>query len=199
VSRVSSKRKSRGSFLGAAGFLFALSVGGSWYTTRGDVDMPGPLASLTRATVPRHLGEDRALGAEAEVRPAAESTPQPESQAAPSDQHVQPSEGVAASDAQEVDQSSQAESPLPDLATAPSVQGNDAGPAKLGTGTVLIGTSQGWATVFDKGKKLGTTPLRALLRAGAHTLIIRPYGEGAGRRTSIDVRPGETVKLRVDL
>jgi hypothetical protein len=62
----------------------------------------------------------------------------------------------------------------------------------------VIGTSQGWATIFDKGKKLGNTPLRAQLSAGQHTLVIRPYGEGAARRISVDVRPDETIKLRVE-
>jgi hypothetical protein len=61
-------------------------------------------------------------------------------------------------------------------------------------GTLVLGGAQGWAVVYEGGKRLGTTPLRVKLRSGMHTLQIRPYGEGAARPLVIHVRAAETVR-----
>jgi serine/threonine-protein kinase len=84
-------------------------------------------------------------------------------------------------------------------AAQPSAHKPEISDEMQGSGTLVIGTSQGWATIYEKGKKLGNSPLRIELSAGDHALVIRPYGEGAARHINVDVRPGETVKLRVEL
>ena len=66
-------------------------------------------------------------------------------------------------------------------------------------GTVVIGTSQGWAEVFSRGQKLGTTPLRIELPSGSQVLEVRPYGAGSSRRVPVDVKAGDVTKVRVDL
>lgn len=66
-----------------------------------------------------------------------------------------------------------------------------------GPGTVVIGAEQGWAEVSLAGKKLGTTPLRTQLPAGTHALEVRFFGTGSPRVVPVDVRAGETTKLRL--
>ena len=73
------------------------------------------------------------------------------------------------------------------------------GRSKGNPGTVVIGTSQGWAEVFAKGQKLGTTPLRIELPSGTQVLEVRPYGAGSSRRVAVDVKEGELTKVRLDL
>jgi serine/threonine-protein kinase len=68
-----------------------------------------------------------------------------------------------------------------------------------GPGTIVVGTTQGWALVFEGARKLGTTPLKLDLPSGAHTLIVRPYGEGSPRRVPVEIKPGEVTKLRVEI
>jgi hypothetical protein len=71
--------------------------------------------------------------------------------------------------------------------------------ARPGPGTVLVGTSQGWALVFEGSKQLGTTPLKLELSSGTHTLTVRPYGEGSPRQVAVEVKPGQVTKLRLPL
>jgi hypothetical protein len=57
-------------------------------------------------------------------------------------------------------------------------------------------TTQGWAHVSEHGRVLGTTPLRATLSAGHHTLELRDEA-GRSRRVPVDVRPGEVARVVV--
>jgi serine/threonine-protein kinase len=84
---------------------------------------------------------------------------------------------------------------------APQASANAAPPpGKAGPpGTIVVGTTQGWALVFEGSRKLGTTPLKLELPSGSHNLTVRPYGEGSARRIPVEIKPGEITKLRVEL
>jgi hypothetical protein len=61
-------------------------------------------------------------------------------------------------------------------------------------------TPDGWAAVSDaRGRRLGQTPLQLTLPAGRHTFVLRPFGTGAPRRVSVQIRAGETRPLSVDI
>jgi hypothetical protein len=83
---------------------------------------------------------------------------------------------------------------------APQASANAPPPGKAGPpGTIVVGTTQGWALVFEGSRKLGTTPLKLELPSGPHNLTVRPYGEGSARRIPVEIKPGEITKLRVEL
>lgn len=71
-------------------------------------------------------------------------------------------------------------------------------PAAL-PGTIVVGTARGWAEVYDRGQKLGTTPLRIELSSGPHELEVRPFGTAASRRIQVDVVAGQVTKVRLEL
>jgi tRNA A-37 threonylcarbamoyl transferase component Bud32 len=81
------------------------------------------------------------------------------------------------------------------VATGP--RGGRRGPLQraAGTGAVNLVTPGGWAEVRERDRVLGETPLQVELAAGAHTLTLR-FGDGATRTVRVDVRRGETVRVR---
>jgi eukaryotic-like serine/threonine-protein kinase len=206
VSRVESKKekKPHGALWAALGALVTLALIGTWLATRGYFNAPEPLANDRGTGAPRRepavaaSATRRAQPVDARERDE-EHLPQVEALA------IAAREPPAAGDAQRTETSTEEpKTKEPASAVRPSAlvaRGSTRANSeeKRGAGTVVIGTSQGWATIFDKGKKLGNTPLRTELGAGTHTLVIRPYGEGSARRISVDVQPGETIKLRVEL
>jgi hypothetical protein len=70
--------------------------------------------------------------------------------------------------------------------------------APTATGMLAITTVPTWSEVFEGGRSLGVTPLRASLPAGHHRLTLRPEGHGS-RSVEVDIAAGETTRLRVDL
>jgi hypothetical protein len=99
----------------------------------------------------------------------------------------------------EREEAERAAAPVSSSGPAPTAAARAAAPLKSGPGTLVIGTSQGWALVFEGSQQLGTTPLKLELASGPHVLQIRPYGEGAPRRMAVEIKAGETTKLRVEL
>lgn len=65
-------------------------------------------------------------------------------------------------------------------------------------GTVQVVTTSGWARVTAGGRELGTTPLRANLPAGRHTLTLTAE-DGRVRRVPVTVRAGQVAPVAVDL
>jgi len=86
--------------------------------------------------------------------------------------------------------------PDPDPDPAPSP---DPTPAPTGRGTLAIATVGGWADVYLRGRRLGTTPGRFVVPSGRHTLIVRPHGGTETRRVRVSVPVGGTRRVRVDL
>jgi serine/threonine protein kinase len=196
ASRVASRRKKRSALVVTLGALFLLSVGGAWYATRARFEARDADARAAQAGA---QSEPRIE----ELKPTSPTATKPDGQVSVQSivAVVEPG-GSAGEQNSEALGSARVHSPEPlskHGVRSGAPEGKSNGNAKLGTGTVVIGTSQGWATIYDRGKKLGNTPLRAALSVGSHTLVIRPYGEGAARRISVDVQPGETIKLRVEL
>jgi tRNA A-37 threonylcarbamoyl transferase component Bud32 len=95
-------------------------------------------------------------------------------------------------------------------AGAPRDAGRDAGAESretqavdrvaTGPGTLAVVTPGGWANVYDgHGRLLGETPLRVELRAGRHTIELRPNGQPPSFRRSVTVRAGETARVVVPI
>jgi hypothetical protein len=80
-------------------------------------------------------------------------------------------------------------------------EGDESEPAAeaANVGTLVIGTTQGWAEVSADGRHLGNTPLRTELPSGTRTLEVRAYGAGSPRRMTVEVKPGQVNKLRLEL
>jgi tRNA A-37 threonylcarbamoyl transferase component Bud32 len=68
-----------------------------------------------------------------------------------------------------------------------------------GVGTLVIGTTQGWAEISVEGRVLGNTPLRSELPSGTRMLEVRPYGAGSARRLPVEIKRGQVNKVRLDL
>ncbi|HEX6246010.1 MAG TPA: serine/threonine-protein kinase [Polyangiales bacterium] len=201
----SSRRPTR-SVLAAGLGLFALSSAASWYAVR-QVDPPPSLATRAApARQPTPGAAEQAAAAPAESgrasapAPTATTTPEPAARSG-AEQHDDASESRRERrqrrrrEREEAEQVAAPAGPAaPEAApTRPPIS------TKSGPGTLVIGTSQGWALIFEGSRKLGTTPLKLELSSGPHVLEVRPYGEGAARRVPIEVKPGEVTKLRVEL
>lgn len=184
VSRVESKKKPHVALWAAMGALAMLAWMGAWIFMRAPEERPAALANERGD----HTPPAASSGSTPSVEPLANVAQAPAELAASA---AEPSAPLAEPSAEVATNVGTSEAQTPPRAASPET--------KRAPGTLVIGTSQGWATVFDRGKKLGNTPLRMALSAGTHTLVIRPYGEGAARRISVDVQPGETIKLRVEL
>jgi serine/threonine-protein kinase len=213
TSRARIKRRPRRAklYLGAAALLALLLAGVGFATrairaTRVHSAQPSPrLVPADRAPASNAAREQPATSSSAPITEpeAARDAPGPEEAptsepAAAEELTTAAVEGEPAQPAHEAHSGAKRGATGAARANAPST-GKAASAEQGGSGTLVIGTSQGWATIFNKGKKLGNTPLRSELGAGTHTLVIRPYGEGAARRISVDVVPGETIKLRIEL
>ena len=60
--------------------------------------------------------------------------------------------------------------------------------------------SDPWSYVLIDGKRIKTTPLRNhRITPGRHEVILRNPEAGLERRFDIDIRPGESKRLSVDL
>ncbi|MGE0784796.1 MAG: protein kinase [Sandaracinaceae bacterium] len=72
-------------------------------------------------------------------------------------------------------------------------------PPAPGTGALVVVTSGGWADIYVDGVARGRTPSRLVLRAGPHTIVLRPSG-GATRITrQVDVDTDGVTRLAVPL
>lgn len=75
----------------------------------------------------------------------------------------------------------------------------DRAPAEsTASGILIIATVPTWSNVYEGGRHLGVTPLRTELRVGHHRLTLRSEEHGT-RNVEVDVREGETTRLRVEL
>jgi hypothetical protein len=66
------------------------------------------------------------------------------------------------------------------------------------TGLLVIATVPTWSNVYEGSRSLGVTPLRAALPVGHHRLTLRSDEHGS-RTVEVDIREGETTRLRVEL
>lgn len=64
---------------------------------------------------------------------------------------------------------------------------------------MYVTTSGGKATVFERGRVLGTTPLRVRLTAGKHVLDLAPIGGGSGMSVTTTVSSGGTALVSARL
>jgi len=80
----------------------------------------------------------------------------------------------------------------------PSAAPRASGRAAVSTnGTVNVSTPGGWAEVYEGGRLLGNTPLRAALPAGRHVLEVRLFARRPGRRVHVLVRSAEEARVSV--
>jgi hypothetical protein len=70
--------------------------------------------------------------------------------------------------------------------------------AERATGILVIATVPTWSNVFLGARKLGVTLLRTALPTGHHRLTLRSDAHGS-RTVEVDIREGETTRLRVQL
>jgi tRNA A-37 threonylcarbamoyl transferase component Bud32 len=73
-----------------------------------------------------------------------------------------------------------------------------AGSAERATGLLVIATVPTWSNVYEGSRTLGVTPLRTALPVGHHRLTLRSDEHGS-RTVEVDIREGETTRLRVEL
>ena len=66
-------------------------------------------------------------------------------------------------------------------------------------GVVNMVTRGGWAYVYFRGRKLGTTPTKLTLPAGKQTLLLLPFGEGPGKTITVNVVADETRRKAISL
>ncbi|MEZ4288316.1 MAG: PEGA domain-containing protein [Polyangiales bacterium] len=71
--------------------------------------------------------------------------------------------------------------------------------AAVGSGKVNVVTQGGWAEIYLKGQKLGTTPRKLTLPAGTHRLQLMPFGEGPAKTVSVTIVADTTKKVSVTL
>ena len=55
-----------------------------------------------------------------------------------------------------------------------------------------------WSNVYEGSRSLGVTPLRTTLPVGHHRLTLRSDEYGT-RTVEVDIREGETARLRIEL
>jgi serine/threonine-protein kinase len=72
-------------------------------------------------------------------------------------------------------------------------------PVAAGRGSVNIATPGGWAEVWYRGQKLGTTPIQVTLPAGVQRLELRPFGRRPGHRVQTRVRADRVTRVRHSL
>ncbi|MEM9195072.1 MAG: protein kinase [Myxococcota bacterium] len=73
-------------------------------------------------------------------------------------------------------------------------------PEVVGRGSVNVVTTNGWASVHWRGRRLASeTPAVLTLPEGRQVLTIRPQGESPGIRRRVRVRPNQTHRLVVNL
>jgi tRNA A-37 threonylcarbamoyl transferase component Bud32 len=73
-----------------------------------------------------------------------------------------------------------------------------AGSAERATGLLVIATVPTWSNVYEGSRSLGVTPLRTTLPVGHHRLTLRSDEYGT-RTVEVDIREGETARLRIEL
>jgi len=64
-------------------------------------------------------------------------------------------------------------------------------------GVVSVVTPGGWADVYFRGTKIGRTPGRFELPSGNQTIFIRPFGQGAPQRETVEVPSGGQARVSV--
>jgi serine/threonine protein kinase len=212
----------------AAALLFGVSLAGSWYLAR-QGSAPAPRVAPEAAAPLAPSGQPPAAQPAASGAPAASAAParaalsaQPAAATLPGQpgagaqaQSAEPA-GVAGADepggaradhaasapsAPSVVENTRRASRASARASGESGEGDESEPADeaAGVGTLVIGTTQGWAEVSADGRHLGNTPLRTELPSGTRTLEVRAYGAGSPRRMTVEVKPGQVNKLRLEL
>ncbi|MGB0678172.1 MAG: protein kinase domain-containing protein [Polyangiales bacterium] len=95
--------------------------------------------------------------------------------------------------------SSQARKAANDTPSSSAQAGAPASPKPVGKGYVSIATPGAWADIYLGGRKLGQSPGRFRLPAGAHRLRLQPFGKGKARFVTVEVAAGEEARLRVPI
>ena len=68
------------------------------------------------------------------------------------------------------------------------------------TGRVHVSASGGgWADVFADGRRVGRTPVRAVLPIGRHTLRFLPLGQEPAQTQIVDIERGDELLLRLTI
>ncbi|MGE0784627.1 MAG: serine/threonine-protein kinase [Sandaracinaceae bacterium] len=68
---------------------------------------------------------------------------------------------------------------------------------RVGTGSVRVVASGGWAEVWAGGRNLGRTPVTAELPVGIHQLRILPYGHEPAQTAEVDIEAALQEVLRI--
>jgi len=93
--------------------------------------------------------------------------------------------------------------PGPEPATPPSVPAPPPSPAPHPAagppGKVNVAAVGGWADIYVRGRRLGRTPTQITLPPGRHVIELRPFGEQPSRRRHVQVAPGGTARVVVEL
>jgi serine/threonine-protein kinase len=194
----------------AAALLFGVSLAGSWYLAR---QRTAPDASMTPEAPPKAQAASTAPAVTPEspqAQPRAAQSAPGSAQAAATSNAAPTANGPAARPAPALadEPGTPSAQPLPvveslnraakraraerDYTDAVAAQSAD-------VGTLVVGTSQGWAEVSVEGRVLGNTPLRAELANGTRILEVRAYGAGSPRRIPVEIKPGQVNKVRLDL
>lgn len=71
--------------------------------------------------------------------------------------------------------------------------------ARAEPGTVSVVTPGGWAEVYHGGRRVGRSPGRFELPAGAQTLVLRPFGDQPPRTVRVQVPSGGQARVSVRL
>jgi serine/threonine-protein kinase len=190
-------------FLLGAGVMFIVSLAGSWYLAR---QTSAPSRSAVRESsgpllAPAEPTPAKAVAGNAVAVPAVEAPAAGALSEAPAGARTEKVESSTTANARPLAEGvGQAREGSARARHEREAQNDPARPAEeAGEGTLVIGATQGWAEVFADGQRLGTTPLRTQLPSGTRALEVRPYGAGSPRRMSVEIKPGEISKLRLDL
>lgn len=151
------------------------------------------------------------------VRAAARLTELPRVEAPPSTSHDSDVTLVSAAEISPLDKApvelqaplEQQAPPLKKVAIAPVPLNSPPAPPATATappspvpaefGDVYVTTTGGKATVLERGRVLGTTPLRVRLPTGTHVLELAPLGGGSGTSVTTTVTAGGTALVSARL
>ena len=86
----------------------------------------------------------------------------------------------------------------PAATSAPAAAPSASAPAAVDGEGSLVFASSPWCTVTVDGQERGTTPLVLKVKSGAHKVVFANPEYKIRRTLTVDVKPGETVKKRLD-
>jgi len=67
------------------------------------------------------------------------------------------------------------------------------------TGRLSVSSPGGWADVYVRGRKVGTTPATVTLPVGRHTIEVRPFGRRPGVRRRVRISASAPARVSVPI